>query len=752
MTKNKQDQQLSFHVSGMTCASCAANISRRLSKQAGVKEASVNFANEQAVVNFDPHQVNSEKILSMVADLGYKAHVLDDDTIDLAGEERAAELGKLRTSLIVSIILTSVLVTEMIPFVHWPAWLHNPWLMWFLATPVQFWAGWRFYKGAWSSLKNKTANMDTLIALGTSVAYLYSAAVVLIGDWLVAQGVPAYLYFEASSTIITLVLLGKYLEIRAKSQASSAIYKLLDLQPKMAHRLENGSTTLIPVKDVQVGDHLQVKPGEKVPVDGEIVSGESSVDESMITGESLPVYKKTGDTVIGATLNKSGAFVLKTSKVGSETFLSQIIRLVRQAQGSRPQIQKLVDQISAYFVPIVIVLALLSFAVWFWFGPEPSLLLAMTSLISVLIIACPCALGLATPISIMVGVGRGAEKGILVKDSQAMETARQVGAVIFDKTGTLTEGKPKVQQAAFASELVGQSSAKPINKQAIIDILVALESQSQHPLAGAIVERYQKKIVTQAVSAFKDYPGGGVMGLAGKLKVFVGNKRFLEQHKVEFDKSLLDKAKKWQSQAQTVIFVAVDGRLMMIIGLADTLRATAKDMVDELRNMEIKTIMLTGDTEDTARVIAGQVGIKDFQASVLPHDKEVWVGKMRRRYGRVAMVGDGINDAPALAAADIGIAMGEGTDVAIESAGVTLLRSDLSLIPSVFRLSKATFNNIAQNLFWAFIYNVSLIPVAMGVLYPWWGVKLNPMLAGAAMAFSSVSVVVNALRLKRAKL
>jgi heavy metal translocating P-type ATPase len=745
-TNAQTNTRVNFHISGMHCASCAANIQRTLNKTPGIKEAAVNYANEQATVGFDPRQVTPEVIEKTVASIGYTAHIHVHDASDLSEKERAAELKSLKFKLLVSSVLTTLLIIGSMVAAT-PGLLKNTIVQLVLALPVQFWVGRRFYQGALSALKNKTANMDTLIALGTSVAFFYSALVTAFGRYLEVVGIPAYVYFETAAAIITFILLGKYLEIRAKGQTSSAIKKLLGLQAKVAHIKRGPAFIDEPIEKVVRGDILLVKPGEKVPVDGLVVKGNTAIDESMVTGESLPVEKKIGDRVIGATVNTSGAIEMKAEKVGSETMLAQIIQLVKEAQGSRPPIQKLVDVVASYFVPTVIFLSVLTFIAWLIFGPQPALLFALVSMINVLIIACPCALGLATPTSLMVGIGRGAESGILIKDAEALEVANKVNTIIFDKTGTLTEGKPQVRHF-----LVAEGLAK--KEKEISQIIKAVESLSHHPLAHAVVEYFAGRDPSTEVDVedFNDVSGRGVSARVGNKKVYIGTYELLKANKIKLPASLKEKADEWRSQAETVSFVALGDEVVAALGIADPLKPAAVTTLKQLRSKGIESVMLTGDNLRTAEVIAAEAGIDRVKAEVFPADKEAVVRELRQAGRVVAMVGDGINDAPALAAADVGIAMGGGTDVAIESAGIVLLRSDISLVPKAVRLSKATMKNIRQNLFWAFAYNVVLIPVAMGVLYPFSGLLLNPMLAGAAMAFSSVSVVANALRLKKVKL
>ena len=736
-------QSLSFHVSGMHCASCASNIQRKLKKTEGVLAANVNYANEQAFVTIDSAKISKKNIEQAVQSVGYIAHIDEEMSDDIAEKERTAELQNLKKTLIVSGILSIILMASMIP--GWFMMLRSPWLLLLFATPVQFWAGKRFYQGALSGLKNWSANMDTLVAMGTSVAYFYSVVVTFFAQWFASHGIETHVYFEASATIITFILLGKYLEIRAKAQTSSAIKELLNLQPKTAFKQINGDWKEVMIDEVQVDDVLLVKPGQKIPVDGKIISGQTSVDESMVTGESLPVSKTVEDKVVGATINQSGSFEMKAVKVGSQTMLANIIRLVKTAQGSRPPIQALVDTIASYFVPTVIILAIITFVVWLLIGPDPRFLFALVSMINVLIIACPCALGLATPTSLMVGMGKGARMGILIKDAGALEIANKIEAVVFDKTGTLTEGKPTVQEFKYFTD----------NQNEILAILHSTEVLSHHPLATSLVNfaQRQKKLTKNfTIKNFKDIGGKGVVAEVERDQVLIGNEKLLSEMNVDLSDDKQKLAQEMKEKGQTVVFMAKKSKVVALFGIADALKKEAKNVVDLLAKMKIASIMLTGDNKQTAMAISREAGIAEVIAEVLPDQKESVVRKLRDRFKVVAMVGDGINDAPALATADVGIAMGGGTDVAIESAGITLLRSDIGLVPSAIQLSKATMLNIRQNLFWAFAYNIVLIPVAMGILYPFFGILLSPMLAGGAMAFSSVSVVANALRLKKVKL
>jgi len=688
-------QLITFPVSGMHCASCSLNIQRALKKTAGVIDASVSYASEQAVVGFNPALTTQSKIFNVVKSLGYHPIKVD----------KTVELKALKTKLIIGGSLALDLLTSMFPFA--PAWLKNPWLLWLLSTPIQFWAGKGFYQGAWSALKNKTSSMDTLVVLGTSTAYFYSAAVTLFK-------LEGHTFFETAGVIIIFILLGKFLEAKAKNQASQAIDKLLALQPQVAHLLKNKQIIDVNINNLKVGDSVLVKPGEKVPVDGVIIKGASAIDESLVTGESLPVEKKSGDKVIGATLNTSQSFYLRVESIGENTTLSKIIQLVRQAQGSKPTVQRLVDEVSRYFVPTVLVLSVVAF-----------FLSGLTGLIAVLVIACPCALGLATPTSIMVSVGKAAQMGVLVKSAPSLEIAAKIKIVVFDKTGTLTAGKPAV---------VGIYWHVAKNKTQIMALISAAVSQSSHPLAQAINVYLSKKSLGKLppVSEFSEIPGQGIKAVSGKNKILIGNQKLIPAAPL---KSKLD---------TTAVWAQINNQVVTRFNLFDQLKPEAQEAINALNQLKIQAIMISGDHQAAAAKVAKELKLKKFYAQVQPGDKVKLVADLSQSR-TVAMVGDGINDAPALAKAHLGIAMGGGTDVAIESAGMTLLRNDLNLVPRVIRLSQLTLINIKQNLFWAFAYNLILIPVAMLG-------KLNPMLAGLAMAFSSVSVMANALRLKGAKL
>ncbi len=735
---SNKPKQLNFHVAGMHCASCAQNIERALGKTAGISKASVNYGNEQASIELVG--ADFTQVATVIQKLGYRAILQEDDQADVAENLREQELEKLKKTLLVSLVLSGLLVIfSMLPV---PEFFKNPYFLLALSTPVQFFAGRRFYQGAWSALQNKSSNMDTLVALGSSVAYFYSLSVVLAPGFFLQNNLDAHLYFETAAVIITFILLGKYLELKAKKNSSSAIKKLLGLQSKTATLWREGGWQEVDIDQVRVGDRLLVKPGEKIPVDSIIDQGSASLDESMLTGESDSVHKKTGDKVFAATINQDGSLEIIAKKVGQQTMLAQIIRLVKNAQGSKPNIQKLVDRIAQIFVPIILVLAVLTFITWLYFDRS----IALISLINILIIACPCALGLATPISLVVGVDKGAGQGILVKDAHALEISSQVKAMIFDKTGTLTVGRPEVQEF----KTYGHKT-----QNFILSLVQTAETLSAHPLAKALVSFAQKNLeqnTSVTLSNFLSHPGMGVSATYQKAKLLIGTQALLEQNKISLDESMQQLAKKWRQQAYSLVFVAYQKEILAIFAVADALRPNSLATIQKLHSMGIKTIILTGDNQQSANNIAKKLEIDEVIAEVLPDQKEAVIREMKAKYKVVAMVGDGINDAPALSSADVGIAMGGGTDVAIEAAAITLLHSDISLVPQALHLSKLTIANIRQNLFWAFAYNVILIPVAMGVLYPSFNLLLNPMLAGLAMAFSSVTVVSNALRLKGQKL
>ncbi|MBI2097880.1 MAG: copper-translocating P-type ATPase, partial [Candidatus Vogelbacteria bacterium] len=670
-------------------------------------------------------------------------------------QERENELSVLKKQILVGAILSVIIFLGSFPqwFAFVPEILNDYFVLFALTTPVQFWVGWRFYSGLKILFKYRTADMNTLIAVGTLAAYTYSAAVTFWGEFFSRGGVEPKIYFDTSAIIITLILLGRYLELLAKGRASEAIKKLMKLSAKTARVWRDpagqangasGQEQEIPIEEVKVGDIIIVRPGEKIPVDGEVLDGHSQVDESIVTGESLPVTKGPGSKVIGAAINQTGSFKFRAEKVGQETVLAQIIKMVEQAQGSKAPIQRLADIISSYFVPAVIGAAILTFIIWLIFGPAPALTFALVNFVAVLIIACPCALGLATPMAMMVGIGQGARRGILIKEAAALETAHKTGAVILDKTGTLTQGKPAVTNI--------WPVADQTNDQ-ILKVAASLEQRSEHSLAKAIIEKArEEKFVLFEISDFEAIPGKGIKGNLlinnQKTPAALGNRELMKALGLDEGK-LEPKIQELESEGKTVMILVQGNQISGLIAVADILKPETKPAIEKLKQAGLEIWLITGDNERTAITIGKQVGIENIMAQVLPQNKAAKVQALQKRGKKVVMVGDGINDAPALAAADLGIAMGEGTDVAMESAGVTLLRGDLNLIPELFNLSRRTLRIVKQNLFWAFFYNTAFIPVAAGVLYPFSGVLLNPIFAAAAMAFSSLSVVLNSLRLKR---
>jgi len=735
-----------FPVGGMTCASCVARVEEALSSVPGVISANVNLASEKATVEYT-EGTGIADLKRAVKDAGYElgseAETLEDVT---ATAQR--ELRGVRNRFIFAAILASSIMALM-----WaPSFAGKPYLLWALATPVQFWAGWRFYRGAWGALRHKTADMNTLVAVGTSAAYFYSMIAVLFPSLFAAAEVELGLYFDTSAMIITLILLGRFLETRARGQTSEAIKKLIGLNPKTALVIRDGEEREISVEDVLVGDLILVRPGERVPVDGIIREGYSSIDESMITGESIPLEKKAGDEVIGASINKTGSFKFEATRVGKDTTLAQIIRLVDEAQGSKAPIQRLADVIASYFVPIVIGIATITFIIWYFAGPSPALTYALLNFVAVLIIACPCAMGLATPTAIIVGTGKGAEHGVLIRSAETLERSHKIRAVLLDKTGTLTQGEPRV------TDIIALPSS---SQDEILRLAASAEHGSEHPLGEAIVKAAsEKKLKIASAKDFNAIPGQGIEASVEGKKLILGNLRLMSEKSLSLN-GLGGEAEQLRAKGKTVMFLGIDNHIAGIIALADTLKPNAKAAVDGLHNMGIEVMMLTGDNRRTAEAIAQEVGIDRVLAEVLPEHKAQEVKRLQQEGKVVAMVGDGINDAPALAQADVGIAIGTGTDVAMETGDITLIRGDLTGITTAISLSKRTMRTIKQNLFWAFAYNTALIPVAAGVLYLAFGNTgvpsglhfilgnygfLNPILAAAAMAASSLTVVFNSLR------
>lgn len=731
-----RNEKMDLDVFGMTCAACSTRIEKVLNKMDGMVSATVNLATESASVEFNSAVLSVDKIISKIQDLGYDAK--EKVQREAKAQQKEEEINAKKRKLLISILLSLPLLYTMIGHSPWdtglpmPHLLVNPWFQLLLATPVQFWIGGQFYVGAYKSLKNKSANMDVLVALGTSAAYFYSLA-----EAIKTIGNPDYmphLYFETSAVLITLILVGKLFEALAKGRTTEAISKLLSLQAKEATVIRDGEEIKIPIEEVRVNDTILVKPGEKIPVDGKVVSGQSAVDEAMITGESIPVEKSAGDSLIGATINKNGTLKMTATKVGKDTALAGIIKVVEDAQGSKAPIQRVADQISGIFVPIVVAIAIVTFLVWYFFITPGDFASALETAIAVLVIACPCALGLATPTSIMVGTGKGAENGILFKGGEHLEATHKINAIVLDKTGTITKGKPSVTDL----EVFG-------DEEKVLKYLVSAEKASEHPLADAIVEYGNaKNIEVLPMDEFSAIPGHGIAATINGDKVFVGTRKLMGSEDIEFA-LYEDRLERLETEGKTAMMISINNKVSGIVAVADTVKETAKTAIQELKSMGIEVYMLTGDNNRTAKAIAAQVGVENVIAEVLPEEKANHVKELQLKGKKVAMVGDGINDAPALALADIGIAIGTGTDVAIEAADVTILGGELTLIPKAISLSKKTMKNIRQNLFWALAYNSAGIPIAaLGLLAPW--------LAGAAMAFSSVSVVTNSLRLKRIKL
>lgn len=723
-------EKTELDVFGMTCAACSTRIEKVLNKQEGVKFASVNLTTEMAAVEYNPGILDSKDIIEKIKNLGYdakpKARAEEKQT------HKEKQIKNMEKKLIISAVLSAPLLVTMLVHLfnmNIPDIFMNPWFQFALATPVQFIMGWQFYVGAYKNLRSGGANMDVLVALGTSAAYFYSLyeAFKTVGN----TAYEPHLYFETSAVLITLILFGKYLEARAKSQTTNALSSLLNLQAKEARVIRNGEEIMISAEEVVVGDRLVVKPGEKIPVDGIVVKGRTSVDESMLTGESIPIEKELNASVVGSTINKNGSIEMEATKVGKDTALASIVKVVEDAQGSKAPIQRLADVISGYFVPIVVVIALLTFAVWIIFVQPGQFESALIASIAVLVIACPCALGLATPTSIMVGTGKAAENGILFKGGEHLERTHQLEAIVLDKTGTITKGKPEVTNFTGDEET--------------LQLLASAEKGSEHPLAEAIVAHAtEKNIDLVEVDDFTAIPGHGIEVTISSNHILVGNRKLMQDHEIDVGDAEIELVD-YEVEGKTAMLIAINGAFRGIVAVADTIKETAPQAIRELKEQGLEVIMLTGDNERTAQAIAKQVGIDKVIAQVLPEEKADKIKEIQSKGKKVAMVGDGVNDAPALAIADIGIAIGTGTEVAIEAADVTILGGELLLIPKAIKISHATIKNIRQNLFWAFGYNTAGIPIAaVGLLAPW--------VAGAAMALSSVSVVSNSLRLKRVKI
>lgn len=759
---------LTLKLRGMSCASCANNIESAIRSVPGVDECHVNFGAEQASIQYDPQITNLEQIQAAVEEAGYSAYSLQEQDL-MRGEDdaekaaRKAESQDLIRKVAVGGIVSAFLVVGSLPAMTGlhipliPTWLHHPWFQLLLTTPVQFWCGYSFYINSWKAFKRHSATMDTLIALGTSAAFFYSLFATLYPNFLIAQGLIPEVYYETAAIVITLILLGRLFESRAKGQTSEAIRTLIGLQARDARVIRNGEEMDIPIQEVQIHDIILVRPGEKIPVDGEVIEGNSTVDEAMVTGESIPVKKQPGDEVIGATLNKTGSFQFRATRVGKDTVLAQIVQLVQQAQGSKAPIQRLADRVTGWFVPAVIAIAIATFIIWF--NVMGNLTLALMTTVGVLIIACPCALGLATPTSVMVGTGKGAENGILIKGAESLELAHKIQVIVLDKTGTLTVGKPTV------TDFITVQGTANGNELKLLKLAGSVERNSEHPLAEAVVRYAQsQQVELREVKNFEAIAGSGVQGLVSDRLVQIGTQRWMEELGIE-TQFLQQRKLDWEAAGKTAVWIAVDGEIEGLIAIADALKPSAKAAVEAFKKLGLEVVMLTGDNRRTAEAIAQEVGINRVFAEVRPDQKASIIQSLQRESQKrrktkanrrnsttiVAMVGDGINDAPALAQADVGIAIGTGTDVAIAASDITLISGDLQAIVTAIQLSRATMQNIRQNLFFAFVYNTAGIPIAAGILFPFFGWLLNPIIAGAAMALSSISVVTNALRLRKFK-
>ena len=734
---------LSLH--GMSCASCAARIETALQKAPGVQEASVNFAAEKASITYQPDMTDAATLRKVVTDAGYEAEIVAPErpAEQEDGEEarRSQEQAALRRRLIGGAILAvPIVLGSMGANLPWvPAFLASPILLFALTTLLLAYSGRQFYVGAWNDFTHRSTTMDTLVALGTGAAYVYSTVAAFLPGVFTSRGLKPDTYFEAVAVIIVLLLLGRYLEAKAKGQTSGAIRKLIGLQARTARVIRGDRDVEVPIEEVQLGDRLRIRPGEKIPVDGVVLEGHSTVDQSMLTGESLPVEKREGDEVIGATLNKTGSFVMEARRVGKDTTLANIVLLVEEAQGSKAPIQRLVDVFVSYFVPAVVTIAVVTFNVWWFFGPQPALTFALLNAVAVLIIACPCAMGLATPTSIMVGTGLGAENGILFRDAESLENAHRTRVIVLDKTGTLTKGSPVVTDVL---------SVGAIPRDQLLGWVAAAEQGSEHPLGEAVVAHAREQgLALPKAASFEAIAGHGIRSTVEGHQLLVGNAKLLAEAGIEAAE-WLDQVDRLAQEGKTPLLVAIDGRAAGLLAVADPIKPGSKAAIAALKRLGLRVIMLTGDNRHTAEAIARSLGIDEVMAEVLPEDKEERVKGLQAQGQRVIMVGDGINDAPALARADVGMAIGTGTDVAIETSDVTLISGDLRGVVTAIALSRAVIRNIRQNLFWAFAYNVAGIPIAAGILFPGFGLLLNPAIAGAAMAFSSVSVVSNALRLR----
>ena len=745
---DKNIVQETFPVLGMSCASCAARIEKTLNRQSGVKIAAVNYASATATVEYDPKNCSSEALQQAVQAAGYDLLInRDGNTLEEAEEAHNKKFTTLKLRTVWAVILSLPVVIIGMFFMDMP--YANP-IMWTLSTPIVFWLGRGFFSSAWKQLRHGSANMDTLVAISTGTAYLFSLFNMLFPDFWLSRGIHPHVYFEAASVIIAFILLGRLLEEKAKGNTSTAIKKLMGLQPKTVTVVGNGER-IVPIEQIRPGDIILVKPGERIAVDGIVTEGSSYVDESMLSGEPVAVSKQKDAKVFAGTINQKGSFRFRAEKVGTDTLLAKIIHMVQDAQGSKAPVQQLVDKIAGIFVPTIIGIAVLAFIVWMMLDGTGGFTHGLLAFVTVVIIACPCALGLATPTAIMVGIGKGAERGILIKDAESLEIAKKVNTVVLDKTGTVTEGKPVVSKLVWNTPTATPNPSIS-SKDVLPDIFYSLEKLSEHPLADAVVNHLKESASIDDIQDFETITGKGVKGRTQGRIYFVGNLKLLEENRIAISRSLREEATRLTAKAQPVIWFADEENALAIAGITDRIKETSIRAVDELRATGIEVHMLTGDNETTAREIARKAGIAHYQASVLPQDKAAFISRLQAEGRKVAMVGDGINDSAALAQADLSIAMGGGSDIAMDVAKMTIISSDLTKIPEALRLSRLTVRTIRQNLFWAFIYNIVGVPIAAGILYPINGFLLNPMIAGAAMAFSSVSVVSNSLLLKRKKI
>ena len=745
---DKNIVQETFPVLGMSCASCAARIEKTLNRQSGVKIAAVNYASATATVEYDPKNCSSEALQQAVQAAGYDLLInRDGNTLEEAEEAHNKKFTTLKLRTVWAVILSLPVVIIGMFFMDMP--YANP-IMWTLSTPIVFWLGRGFFSSAWKQLRHGSANMDTLVAISTGTAYLFSLFNMLFPDFWQSRGIHPHVYFEAASVIIAFILLGRLLEEKAKGNTSTAIKKLMGLQPKTVTVVGN-EERIVPIEQIRPGDIILVKPGERIAVDGIVTEGSSYVDESMLSGEPVAVSKQKDAKVFAGTINQKGSFRFRAEKVGTDTLLAKIIHMVQDAQGSKAPVQQLVDKIAGIFVPTIIGIAVLAFIVWMMLDGTGGFTHGLLAFVTVVIIACPCALGLATPTAIMVGIGKGAERGILIKDAESLEIAKKVNTVVLDKTGTVTEGKPVVSKLVWNTPTTTPNPSIS-SKDVLPDIFYSLEKLSEHPLADAVVNHLKESASIDDIQDFETITGKGVKGRTQGRIYFVGNLKLLEENRIAISRSLREEATRLTAKAQTVIWFADEENALAIAGITDRIKETSIRAVDELRATGIEVHLLTGDNETTAREIARKAGIAHYQASVLPQDKAAFISRLQAEGRKVAMVGDGINDSAALAQADLSIAMGGGSDIAMDVAKMTIISSDLTKIPEALQLSRLTVRTIRQNLFWAFIYNIIGVPIAAGILYPINGFLLNPMIAGAAMAFSSVSVVSNSLLLKRKKI